>query len=494
VNEKALGIKGWLRGPKQKGVQTRSDPNKLIPGRERIAILPFANISPDPQDEYFADGMTEELISTLSKIETLKVISRTSVMRYKHSDKSVEEISRELNVGSILEGSVRKAANDLRITVKLIDVQKDEHLWSKDYERRLENVFAVQKEIAHKIVESLPIDILPRDKRSIEKQETSSVDAYELYLKGRYLWNKRSKESMTESVEYFRAAAQKDPSYALPYIGLADAFSILVISKHIPPDEGYPKAKRALAKALEIDDNLGEAHASLGLLKSDADWDWTGAEQEYKKAIKLKPNYATAHHWYSILLGPTLGKMEEGLAEAKKALELDPLSAIINLNIAYAYMATGDLDLADQHAKKALDLEPDFLEAFEIQVWLDVENGKFQEAINRLEKIDSMFPERHKRMRLAIASVYASSGDIDRAKQIFKDAASKPGEEYVSWLNHAEYYATIGEKDKAFEALNNAFKNHDQEMCSVKGFPEFRSLSSDPRFSELLAKMKLPTK
>src|SRR5437867_1492915 len=273
-DDRGLGLKGWLRGPKKKPPSAGRESGSIIAGRERIAILPFANISPDPQDEYFADGMTEELISTLSKIRTLKVISRTSVMRYRHTDKGVEEISRELNVGSILEGSVRRAANDLRITVKLIDVEKDEHVWSQDFERRMENVFAIQKEIARKVVESLPVDLLPADKRSIEKQQTESVEAYELYLKGRFLWNKRSKESMTKSMEYFQAAIQKDPSYPLPYVGLADAYSLLVISRHIPPRDGYSKAEQALATALKLDDSLGEAHTSLGLLRSDADWNW----------------------------------------------------------------------------------------------------------------------------------------------------------------------------------------------------------------------------
>src|SRR5436853_7659254 len=221
------------------------------------------NISPDPKDEYFADGMTEELISTLSKIGKLRVISRTSVMRYKQTAKSIEEISKELNVGSILEGSVSKSADDLRITVKLIDVQRDEHVWSRDYERKIENVFAVQKEIARNVVDSLRVELLPGDERNIEKQGTKNIEAYELYLKGRFLWNKRTKDSMTEAIEYFRAATQKDPSFPLPHVGIADCYSLLVINAYLTASEGYPKAERAIARALELDDSLAEAHASL---------------------------------------------------------------------------------------------------------------------------------------------------------------------------------------------------------------------------------------
>ncbi len=492
VDERGLGIKGWLRGPKQKAPRTNQTAGVVNAGRERIAILPFANISPDPQDEYFADGMTEELISTLSKIGTLKVISRTSVMRYKHTDKSVEEISRELNVGSILEGSVRKAANDLRITVKLIDVRKDEHVWSQDYERRMENVFAVQKEIARRVVESLPVDLLPIDRRNIEKQGTRSLEAYELYLKGRFLWNKRSKDSMTESIQCFQSAIQKDPSYPLPYVGLADAYSLLVINRHIPPGEGYPKAEQALAKALKLDETLGEAHASLGLIRSDADWNWTAAEHEYKRAIEFNPNYATAHHWYSILLGPTTGRMEEALAEAKKALDLDPLSPIINLNLAWGYLGTGNLDLVEEAANKALSLEPNFGGALEVLSYLAVERGRFQEAIDLQKKIDSIYPPRQLKTRVTTAYILAKSGDIEKAKQVFEDSHTRPGEGYVTYVDHAAYYAAIGETDRAFEMLNHAVENHEQELCTLIGFPELRNISSDPRFTGILAKMKLP--
>jgi TolB-like protein/Tfp pilus assembly protein PilF len=487
--EDGLGIKGWLRGPKRKDIGPKA--GEVVAGRERIAILPFVNISPDPKDEYFADGMTEELISTLSKIVRLKVISRTSVMRYKKTAKSVEEISKELNVGSILEGSVRKAADDLRITVKLIDVRRDEHVWSEDYERKVENVFAVQKEIARKVVDSLQVELLPGDKRSIEKQGTKNVEAYDLYLKGQFLWNKRSKEGMTEAIEYFRAAAQKDPLFALPHVGIADSYSLLVINSYLPAKDGYPHAEKAIARALELDKNLAEAHASLGLLRSDADWDWPASEREYRKAIVLNPNYATAHHWLSILLGPTLGRVDEGMAEAKKALELDPMSPVINVNLGYAYESIGKLDTAEQHARKALDIDPTFLIGFALLALVAVDRGSYGEAIDLIEKMASMYPAGLKAIRIGMACVYAKAGNLEKAKQIFDETAAVPGKDQVNALGLARYHAVIGDKDRAFDMLNRAFENHDTELCTLGAEPWLRDLATDPRFTELLKKMKL---
>ena len=484
-----LGIKGWLRGPKQKGAEQKV--GTVAAGRERIAILPFLNISPDPKDEYFADGMTEELISTLSKIGRLRVISRTSVMRYKQTAKSVEEISRELNVGSILEGSVRKAADDLRITVKLIDVGRDEHVWSQDYERKIENVFAVQKEIAAKVVDSLQVALLPGDKRRIEKQGTRNVEAYELYLKGRFLWNRRSKEGMTEAIDFFRAAVQKDPSFALAHVGVADCYSLLVINNYLPANDGYPRAEKEIARALELDENLAEAHASLGLLRSDADWDWAGSEREYRRAIELNPNYATAHQWISILLGATLGRVEEGIAEAEKALELDPLSPIINLNLGDGYLSMGRFDLAENYARKSLDLDPGFLEGILLLMLLAVERRSYAEAIRLLEKVESMNPSRRKKTRISMACVHARAGDLETARRVFEETSAVPGRNMITSLDLVRYYAAFGDRDKAFYLLDRAFENHDTELCSAKADPWLRSLAKDPRFTEFLKKMRV---
>lgn len=488
-SEKGLGIKDWLRGPGQKD-RTGKSPTEISAGRERIAILPFVNISPDPKDEYFADGMTEELISTLSKIHPLKVISRTSVMRYKRTEKSVRDISKELNVGSILEGSVRKDAIELRITVKLIDVQNDEHVWSQDYEKKMENVFAVQKEIAKNAVESLRLELLPKDKRRVEKQGTRNVEAYELYLKGRFLWNKRSLDSMREAIEFFRAATTKDPSFALPHVGIADCYSLLTINGYLPGEEGYPKAKQAIRRALELDEALAEAHASLGLIRSDADWDWVAAEREYRRAIEINPNYATAHQWLSILMGATLGRTEEGIVEAKKALELDPLSPAINLNIGNAYLANGNLDLSEKQIRRSLELQPGYFDGFESLMMLAVEKHSYQEAVGILEKMRELSPSGDARSKISMAYVYARSGDLVKAKQVF-DETMAASRDSVNFVHVARYYVGARDLDRAFEMLDQAFVNHDRELCFVSMDPWLRGLSSDPRFKDFLKKMKV---
>jgi adenylate cyclase len=489
--EEGLGIKGWLRGPRKTERTAKRSEYREVVGRERIAILPFVNISPDSKDEYFADGMTEELISTLSKIHRLRVISRTSIMRYKRTTKSVEEISRELKVGSILEGSVRKAADELRITVKLIDVENDEHVWSQDYERKVENVFAVQKEIARNVVESLQLELLPRDKQRMEKQETRNVEAYELYLKGRFLWNKRSKDSMMEAIEFFRASAKEDSTFALPHVGIADCYSLLAINGYLSGEEGYSKAKQAIARALELDESLAEAHASMGLIKSDADWDWVGAEREYRTAVELNPGYATAHQWLSILLGATLGRVQEGLAEAKTALELDPLSPAINLNIGSAYLVAGDFDLAEKQIRSALELEPSYADGFVALMLLAVERRSYPEAINILEKMRTMFPSGENKSKVSMAYVYARSGNFDKAKQVFEDTLRRADRGSITSFDKARYYVAAKDWDRAFEMLDQSFELHDAELCTVGMDPWLRDLSADPRFEDFLRKMKV---
>src|SRR2546422_4097923 len=270
--------------------------------RRRIAVLPLSNISPDPRDQYFVDGMTEELISTLSKIGELKVISRTSVMRYKTTDKSVDEIAKELSVGSIIEGTIRKVSDDLRITVQLIDAQSDEHLWSQDYDRKLDNVFGIQKEIALKVSEALKIQLLSYEKDDLGRRATGNTQAYTLYLKGRYFWNERTEHDLEKAAKYFEEAIKLDSQYALAYSGLADCYVIQGAYGWMMPADAFPKAKECVMKSIEIDPRLAEPHATLGDVFNSYEGRWKESEAEYKRAIELKPSYATGHMWYGLLL------------------------------------------------------------------------------------------------------------------------------------------------------------------------------------------------
>ncbi len=294
----------------------------------RVAVLPLTNMSPDPNDRYFADGMTEELISRVSKIGELGVISRTSIMRYRDTTVPLGQIGQELGVGSVLEGSLRKAGNRVRITAQLVDVKSDRHLWSESYDRNLDDIFAIQSDIAQQVAEALKVQLLTGERQGIQRKATESVEAYTLYLKGRYYWNERTEEGNKMVSRYFEEATKKDPKFALAYVGLADCYNIFSDYRWMPPGEALPKAKSFALRALEMDDGLAEAHASLGLVLCNHDWDFDAAEREFKRAIELNPSYASAHQWYAIFL-VFMRRDLDAYDEIKRASELDPLSPII---------------------------------------------------------------------------------------------------------------------------------------------------------------------
>jgi class 3 adenylate cyclase/TolB-like protein len=342
-------------------LRENSEITKISLDKKRIAVLPFLNISPDPNDAYFADGLTEELIARLSTISGLKVIARTSVMRFRGTTKSVGEIGKELKSGTVLEGSVRKAANRLRVTAQLIDATTEEHLWVQNYDRQLEDVFAIQTEVAQNVSDNLQTQLLSEERQHIEKKPTGDIGAYTFYLKGRYYWNERSRDALEKAIKYFEEAIRMDSRFALAYAGLADSYIVLVDHGHLPPSEGFPKAKEAARKALELDETLAEAHTSLGSVLS-REWDWRGAEEEFAKALGSNPNYATAHHWYSIHL-LEVGRVDEAIRELKMAEELDPLSPMVHSYGSLVYIAARQYDIAMKELDKALELDPDFVPA-----------------------------------------------------------------------------------------------------------------------------------
>ena len=322
--------------------------------RDRVAILPFANMSPDPNDEYFADGMTEEIISTVSGISGLSVISRTSVMGYKGTTKKVKEIGKELEVGSVLEGSLRKAGNSIRVTTQLIDVAGDRHLWAQNYDRELDNVFAVQSDIAQRVADALKVKILTPEKKRIEKKPTENTTAYTLYLKGRYLWNKRGLDDLKNACACFEQAVREDPDFGLGYVGVADCRILIRDNWNVDRDENLDLAKAMVGKALEIDSEMAEAYTTKGMVLDD-EYRLREAEEAYKRAIELKPSYATAHQWYSMLLRQEI-RLDEALEQIEKALELDPLSPIIHFNHASYFFAKRDYRKAIEPLKRAVEL------------------------------------------------------------------------------------------------------------------------------------------
>ena len=302
TDDKEFGLKSWLSGPKRREHRVEGVSEKSLNlDSHRVAVLPFANMSPDPNDEYFADGMTEELICLLSNIGELDVISRTSATKFKGGGRTIEEIAHELNVGSVLEGSVRKWEDSLRITIQLIDANSDKHLWSQTYNRKLRDIFSLQTEIAERVADNLKIKLVGGESTLITNRQTGNIDAYNLYLQGRYHWNRRTQSSLEKAIEYFQKAIDIDPNYALAYSGIADSYLVLAVRPTYPTLATSQKAKQYAIRALEINTLLPEAHASLALSLEYA-WDWRGAEKEFQRAIELKPSYSTAHHWYALLL------------------------------------------------------------------------------------------------------------------------------------------------------------------------------------------------
>jgi serine/threonine protein kinase len=444
-----------------------------------IAVLPFVNMSANKDDEYFSDGMTEELINALSKLEGLRVAARTSSFVFKGKTEDISKIGQQLHVNTVLEGSFRKAGNKLRITAQLINVANGFHLWSESYEREIQDVFAIQDEISRAIVSALKINFAAEQGTQLTKRYTENTEAYQLYLKGRYYWNKRTEEGVKKGVECFEKAIEKDSDYALAYAGLADSWLTMGWYIWSPPKEAYARAKAAAVRALEIDNSLAEAHTSLAHVRELYDWDWHGAEVEYKQAIELNPRYPTALHWYSLFL-VAMGHLNEAVIEAKRAQELDPLSLIVNENVGDVLRLARRYDEAIEQLRKTLDLDPDFAPAHTTLAAAYEDNGMYDKAIT--ERLKVAPPEQ----ALALKEAYIKSGMRGFWEKQLELAIERSMQTYVSPYNIAWLYAILGEKDEAFAWLEKAYAEHSIHFTYLRADTSFESLRSDPRFSALL--------
>jgi len=467
----------------------KNETARLSLDRKRIAVLPFLNISPDPNDAYFADGLTEELIARLSTISGLKVIARTSIMRYRGTAKSVSEIGKELTCGSVLEGSVRKAADRLRVTAQLIDATTQEHLWVQNYDRKLEDVFAIQTEVAQNVADALKTQLLDEEKQQIEKKPTGDIDAYTFYLKGRYLWNERNRESLERAIKYFEEAIKREPEFALAYSGIADSYIVLVDHGYTARSEGYAKAKSAAIKALELDDTLAEAHTSLANILG-YQWDWIRAEEEFAKALRSNPNYATAHHWYSILLA-YLGRLDEAIRELKIAEELDPLSPMIHAYGGLLYLAARQYDMAMKEIDTALELDPNFVPAHGNRIDVYLAKSMYKEALAEADLVLPFLQPLSVALKAEVGAYYARIGRIEEAKRLLRECEEDSAHERAEDLNPqylAIIHSKLGNKDRAFEWLEKAFEARTVTPFWVRLFPFFDEITSDARFDELMKK------
>ena len=456
-------------------------PAVLIP--KSIAVLPFENLSEDSDNTYFADGIQEEILTRLAKIGDLKVISRSSTRDYQRKPRNLADIAKQLGVATILEGSVRKAADRVRVNVQLINAQTNSHLWAETYDRKLTGVFEVETDIAKTIADSLKAKLTRSERQAIAVRPTANPEAYELYLKGRFLWNKRTGADMRKAIDYFNHAIAQDSNYALAYAGLADCYDLLHEYSDLSPKESYPRAKAAAIKALELDDTLGEAHTSLAYSLVNYDWDWRGAEREYQRAIQLNPNYATAHQWYAECLS-MLGRHSEAIAEIKKAYELDPLSLIINQGVGGKYLYARRYDEAMAQFHRTLELYPNFPPTHQRLGWCYAQKRMYDEAIAEMQKAVDLSGN-STQMIAALGWAYAAAGRRDMAQSIIAELERRSKESYVDNYFLATIFAALGEKDEAFALLDKACAERSYWMPWINIDPQLDNLRSDSRFDAL---------
>jgi len=458
-------------------------------GIRSLAVLPLDNLSGDASQNYFADGMTDELITDLAQISALRVISRTSVMVYKGARKPLPQIARELNVDAVVEGTVLRSGEQVRITAQLIEASTDKHLWSQSYEGELRDTLALQNRVARTIADQIRITLTPQEQAALKNVKVVNPEAYESYLKGRYFWNKRTANGLKVALAYFNQAIEEDPKYAQAYSGLADTYALLGDWEYgvLAPKEAYPRAKAAASKALELDDTLSEAHASLASLGM-FDWDWQSAGKEFRRAIELNPGYATAHQWYAWNLN-LLGRQSDAIAEMRKAESLDPLSLIISADMADVLFVARLYDESIQQSRKTLEMDPNFAVArFELgQVYL--EKHMHNEAVAQLQKAVQL-SEGNPTFIANLARAYFASGKRSEAVKLLSDLKKRSNPSYSNASEIAVIYASLGDTDQAMNWLEKAYAERFNPGVLLR--PGFDPLRSDSRFQNLVHRIGLP--
>jgi len=458
--------------------------------KNSIAVLPFADLSPQKDQEYFCDGIAEELINALTKIKDLRVVARTSSFSFKDKQIDIRQIGKKLNVETLLEGSLRKAGNRLRITAQLISVEDGYHIWSERYDRDMDDVFAIQDDVTLAIVDNLKIKLLKGEMEELVKRHTEDLDAYNLYLKGRYFWNKRTGEGLKRAIEYFEQAIEKDPNYALAYAGMADSYYMLTYYSSSPPKEGFSKAKKAAEKALETNENLAEAHASLGLAKIESTRDWEGAKKEFNRALELNPNYAYAHLWYAWYF-LWLGRFDEAIEEMKRAHELDPLSLVINSDLGLAFYFARQYNQAIEQFRRTLEIEPDYIYIHLYLGWAYFQKSMYEEALEEFLKEKELSKDWNPLLETWIGVTFVKMDKRKKAQEILDELIKRSKQMYVSPNHIATVYFALGDNDEGFRWLDKAYTERDYWLLWLKIEPFFDNVRTNSKFKALLKKMGL---
>jgi serine/threonine protein kinase/Tfp pilus assembly protein PilF len=457
-----------------------------------LAVLPLENLSHDSEQEYFAEGMTDAITTELAQIGAVRVISRTSTMQYKDANKPLPQIARELNVDAIIEGSVLRSGNKVRVTAQLIQASPERHLWAKSYESDLRDVLGLQSQVAQSVADQIRIKLTEEEESRLRKvAHRIDPEAHDAYLRGRYYANLGEPQDLTKARDYFQQAIKQDPLYAPAYTGLADYYSVLPFYTSTPPDDVFPKAKAAVSRALRLDPSLAEAHASLAYILTYYDWNWTEAEREFQRALALNPNDATVHHRYSRYLS-SLGRLDDALKEIRKAGELDPLSPIVKANVGVIYFFGREYDLAIRHLGEVLQEHPDFSTAHWGLGLAYEQKGMHKEAIAEFEKADALSKHGSVNTLASLAHAYAVAGQRSKALAIVSELESRSQQKPISRYQFALVFAGLGQKDQAFAALETALRERSTLLTYLKMDARFDSLRQDLRFADLLRRMGLP--
>jgi len=459
-------------------------------GIRSLAVLPLENLSADASQNYFADGMTDELITDLAQISALRVISRTSVMAYKGARKPLPQIARELNVDAVVEGTVLRSGDQVRITAQLIEASTDKHLWSQSYEGELRDTLALQNKVARAIADQIRINLTPQEQAALKDVKVVNPQAYESYLKGRYFWNKRTADGLKVAMAYFNQAIEEDPKYAEAYSGLADTYALLGDWQYavMTPKEAFPKAKAAAIKALDLDNALGEAHNSLAFVLDGFDWDFDSAGKEFRRAIELNPGYATAHHWYAWHLS-LLGRYDEAIAEMRKALNLDPLSLIINADLAELLVIARSYDESIQQSRKTIEMDPNFALAHNQLAQAYLQKHMYDEAVAELQKAVQLSGGSPTCIA-NLARAYVVSGKGSQALELLSELKKRSNPGYSNAAEIAIVYASLGDKDQAMNWLEKGYEERFNPGVLLR--PGFDPLRSDSRFQKLVHRIGLP--
>jgi TolB-like protein/Flp pilus assembly protein TadD len=474
--------------PQNTASAARTEAATAAPNKS-IAVLPFDNLSRDPDNAYFCEGVQDEILTRLAKVADLKVISRTSTQHFKSTPDNLPQIAKQLGVAHILEGSVQKASDQVRVNVQLINALTDAHLWADTYDRKLTDIFAVESEIAKTIADTLQARLTGSEKNEMSKKPTEDPEAYEFYLKGRFFWNKRTGVDLRKAIEYFNQAVARDPNYALAYVGLSDSYLLLPNYGSTSSQEALPPARTAAKKALALDDSLAEAHASLGLLAT-IELDLERALSELERAVQLKPNYATAHHWLA-LANMTLARFDPAIAEGKRAIELDPLSVIINADCSWLYLCARRYDQAEAQARKTLEIDPHFFLAhYYLGIALQLK-GRLSEAIPEFQKSFDLNGDPYSLGILGQA--YARNGQNEEALKILARLNEQRNTRRVAPYAMALVYSGLGDKERAIDELDRGYRDGETNyLFVIKVDPLLDDLRGNPRFEALVQKVVAP--